>query len=998
MVDRHLQYYSGEDSTPTIELTDLIIWEEAEFGIRAHRGESTSSSIPFRDEDSITSHGGSIQFQARNVWEFIHGSNVIWRGRIANQSYTRGDQKAGRAREGSAYLEDVNIDWRGIVVHDWPRPAETDVARIQGLIARYLSGSPRATTIINGSNLVENSSNLVTLPAKTYTQTSPDAIMSEIALVADKTYFLLPRRRTTDAHTAELFYDGNDVVFEACPFRITDIPSEIKAAPHRNFPPIWNVGPAAELVAQETLSGLWLFYGPGTNDYVHVSDGSVAEITAHWEEVIFDDSVTTATEAEAKANAIIQFRRSSERRINVTIGPLGDEHIGIIRAGQTITVRAMAVPWADDQDYDARIAELKFTTPLQGVYFAHMQLERPLRMGPLGNGTPIGPQPPSSGAAPIVQSSGNIDTGAQAIIVPDGLSDSMLLVWGAWDDANLPYSATYGGTAMTAVPNSIASANNAGMQAFYLLNPPPDVGGSGAQLQVLDSGAGGTHKGWMVLSGVNQSDPFAAVVTNTGSSTASSLSITESAAALYVNAAFKANGATSSDPVPGAGQTEAWAHNGTSGLGNLEFGGGYGDSTPTWAFSESDPWSAVGMAVNGPAADTTEPVGDTGDPGSSDSGTYAPIDHVHAHGTFASGDYHTEYVREADANWVDLTDGGATTLHSHAGGSGAPTDADYLVGTANGTLSNEIVVGTTPGGELGGTWASPTIDSTHAGSNHNQPVRKNSTGTVFTRRQLNFIEGTNVTLTVADDAGNDEVDITIASSGSGSGIAVEEDGTEEGTGIDRLNFSTNLNVSVSGTEATITADSGGGGGSGRALVDPTGLSWSWLNQGSATITTVGEALVLYGPADASDSHRIRKKAVPSKPYQIIVHAVPSFFNVNNAGVWVGWINGTTNFTGLYQISVGGGLTMNSAKGPVYAFNADYVSTGGHFTYWPWIRLTDDASNRRIYVSQTGLDDSWILLHSVATNDFLTPTDVGFSVNPRNGTWPTSLTVDSWEEI
>lgn len=52
------------------------------------------------------------------------------------------------------------------------------------------------------------------------------------------------------------------------------------------------------------------------------------------------------------------------------------------------------------------------------------------------------------------------------------------------------------------------------------------------------------------------------------------------------------------------------------------------------------------------------------------------------------------------------------------GGGGAPTDADYLVGTANGSLSSEIVVGTSPGGELGGTWASPTVDATHSGSSH----------------------------------------------------------------------------------------------------------------------------------------------------------------------------------------------------------------------------------------------------------------------------------------
>lgn len=46
-------------------------------------------------------------------------------------------------------------------------------------------------------------------------------------------------------------------------------------------------------------------------------------------------------------------------------------------------------------------------------------------------------------------------------------------------------------------------------------------------------------------------------------------------------------------------------------------------------------------------------------------------------------------------------------------------------------------------------------------------VRKNSTGTDIERTRLNFIEGANVTITVADDAANDEIDVTIASSGGG---------------------------------------------------------------------------------------------------------------------------------------------------------------------------------------------------------------------------------------
>lgn len=55
-------------------------------------------------------------------------------------------------------------------------------------------------------------------------------------------------------------------------------------------------------------------------------------------------------------------------------------------------------------------------------------------------------------------------------------------------------------------------------------------------------------------------------------------------------------------------------------------------------------------------------------------------------------------------------------------GGGAPTTVDYLVGTADGVLSAEIVVGATPGGELGGTWGTPTVDATHSGTPHSDYV------------------------------------------------------------------------------------------------------------------------------------------------------------------------------------------------------------------------------------------------------------------------------------
>jgi hypothetical protein len=48
------------------------------------------------------------------------------------------------------------------------------------------------------------------------------------------------------------------------------------------------------------------------------------------------------------------------------------------------------------------------------------------------------------------------------------------------------------------------------------------------------------------------------------------------------------------------------------------------------------------------------------------------------------------------------------------------------------------------------------------------------------RKTLNFIEGSNVTLTVADDSANDKIDITIASSGGGGGGGILK-GTASGT-------------------------------------------------------------------------------------------------------------------------------------------------------------------------------------------------------------------------
>jgi hypothetical protein len=101
------------------------------------------------------------------------------------------------------------------------------------------------------------------------------------------------------------------------------------------------------------------------------------------------------------------------------------------------------------------------------------------------------------------------------------------------------------------------------------------------------------------------------------------------------------------------------------------------------------------------------------------------------------------------------------------------SEAYVTIGNSSGlTAERALAVGSPLTLTDGGANASVTLDfdeTAALGNNARVAVRRNSGAVVGTRRQLNFIEGSNVTLTVADDAGSEEVDITIAASGGGGG-------------------------------------------------------------------------------------------------------------------------------------------------------------------------------------------------------------------------------------
>jgi hypothetical protein len=82
---------------------------------------------------------------------------------------------------------------------------------------------------------------------------------------------------------------------------------------------------------------------------------------------------------------------------------------------------------------------------------------------------------------------------------------------------------------------------------------------------------------------------------------------------------------------------------------------------------------------------------------------------------------------------------------------------------------------------------------------------------VGVRPAVNLIEGSNVTLTIADNVGDDRVDVTIAASGGGGTVDIEDEGAAEGA-ADTIDFvGAGVSVTFAAGQATVDIPGGAAG-------------------------------------------------------------------------------------------------------------------------------------------------------------------------------------------
>lgn len=188
------------------------------------------------------------------------------------------------------------------------------------------------------------------------------------------------------------------------------------------------------------------------------------------------------------------------------------------------------------------------------------------------------------------------------------------------------------------------------------------------------------------------------------------------------------------------------------------------------------------------------------------------------------------------------------------------------------------------------------------------------------------------------------------------------------------------------------------------LTEPPTSGWSWVNQGSATVTEAKGVIHLACAANSStNSLKARVRTAPTAPYTITALYAGIFDMSDNSGGGIGECGVCFRQTGTSEVVTYGCLWLNNNTSKFggtkwdssTAVNSTYINTqypGSTFA-WFWVQIIDDNTNRVFKMSPDG--QHWITIHSVTRTDHLTADQVGIYVNPYS--CETAMSLISWKE-
>ncbi len=156
---------------------------------------------------------------------------------------------------------------------------------------------------------------------------------------------------------------------------------------------------------------------------------------------------------------------------------------------------------------------------------------------------------------------------------------------------------------------------------------------------------------------------------------------------------------------------------------------------------------------------------------------------------------------------------------------------------------------------------------------------------------------------------------------------------------------------------------------------PSAGSFSWTNQGGATETANGNALILYAPATAANSLRIRKMSIGANTTLTAHFAVTSEIAAN-CWAGIGFRESATSKLIVFGLLLSTALSLPLAisyfTNETTFSSTPYVNAQGGIWNWVALRIIYTAGAPGTVTFQSSADDvSWVTLYSANANAFLT---------------------------
>lgn len=183
------------------------------------------------------------------------------------------------------------------------------------------------------------------------------------------------------------------------------------------------------------------------------------------------------------------------------------------------------------------------------------------------------------------------------------------------------------------------------------------------------------------------------------------------------------------------------------------------------------------------------------------------------------------------------------------------------------------------------------------------------------------------------------------------------------------------------------------------ITPPDNALFSWVTQGSATVTGTAAGLFLKDPGHTGAGLKIRKMAAPATPYTLTACLVSANQRITS-NVKHGLCFRQSSDGKLHALQCGvsnaGSFGVQSTKYTSdTSAQTDYTDGAYSAGAAPlWLRIADDGTDRIGSVSGDGLN--WLEWHRIGRTDYLTANEIGFFVDADSAiTKDHAVTLVSW---